>query len=40
MWYMQCLEKLWQLQLFSAATDIIKHCADPFITQMHRQETT
>lgn len=40
MWYMQGLEKLWQLQLYSAATDIIKHCGDPYISQMHAQNTT
>lgn len=39
-WYMQGLEKLWQLQLYSAATDIIKHCGDLYISQMHAQNTT
>ncbi|CAN0298577.1 unnamed protein product [Ectocarpus sp. 12 AP-2014] len=40
MWYMQGLEKLWQLQLYAAATDIINHCGDPFIAEMHLQNTT
>lgn len=40
MWYMQGLEKLWQLQLYAAATDIINHCGDLYIAQMHLQNTT
>lgn len=40
MWYMQGLEKLWQLQLYAAATDVINHCGDPYIAQMHLQNTT
>lgn len=40
MWYIQGLEELWKLQLFSAATDIIKHCGDTYVAQMHLQNTT